>query len=641
MTFRSSWLAVCLVAGAAAQQDQAVLHLVNTPQAKVRPVPVASVKLQPGFWAERLDVNRRVSIPTLLKQFEDRGILDNFLRVSGKKQTPRKGPLYTDSDLYKWMEAVSFVLQGGEDVPLRSQLDRAIEIVAAAQGSDGYINTFYNAERSGERHTNMKGGHELYCGGHLIQAGIAYYRATGSRRLLDIGVRFADYLLSNFGPSKKPIFEGHPEMELALVELYRTTGKREYLDFAGYLLRGDSARIPLAQRDLVYLFTGKPFTERTKFEGHAVRAMYAASGATDYYLETADAEFWDTLQRLWKDAAEGKTYITGGVGSRSVGEAFGEPYELPNQLAYTESCAAIAYMMWNFRMLAATGEARFADQMERALYNGVNSGMSLSGDMYCYRNPLELTGNPEDKIRNPWYDTTCCPPNLERVLASLPGYMYGTSKDGVLVHLYHSSDVEAKLWDGSTVKLRQETKYPWDGDVAITVGTAKEFALSLRVPAWAGGAVVEVNGKALPERARPESYYRISRAWATGDTVRLRLEMKPRFTSANPRVRDNIGKVALERGPLVYCLEGVDQKVPFWEAAVIPGGPVAEFRHSLPGNPVALRAKGVVRESGGELYSPVRKPGAGKSAELVFIPYYAFQNRGATPMQVWVPYSQQ
>jgi len=631
-------------AAAPGPQEQAVINLVNSPQAKIQPAPVSAVRMGEGFWSERRAINRNVSLPTLLKQMEDHGILDNFRRVSGRKQVVRRGPLYTDSDLYKWMEAVAFVLQSGPDAELKTLGERTIDEVEAAQGKDGYINTFYNLERASERHTNMKGGHELYCGGHLIQAGIAWYRATGSRRLMDVGVRFADYLLANFGRDKKPIYEGHPEMEMALTELYRTTGKREYLDFAGYLLKGDQARLPLAQRDLVYLFTGKPFTARTKFEGHAVRAMYAAAGATDYYLETADAGISDTLQRLWTDVASGKTYVTGGMGSRAVGEAFGEPYELPNALAYTESCAAIANMMWNFRMLAATGEARFSDAMERALYNGINSGMSLSGDLYCYRNPLELTGNPDDRIRNPWYDTTCCPPNLERIFASLPGYLYGASKDGLWVHLYHASELNWRLRDGSAVKLSQATAYPWEGDVTLTVRPeqARDFALFLRIPEWASGVVPEVNGKALAERARAGSYYRIQRTWNPGDTVRLRFDMKPRLTRADYRVRDNIGKVAVERGPLVYCLEGVDQPAgaAFWESALSLKEKFTEFRKAdMAGRPVALKARGVARSADGSLYSTLAASKAGeKPVELVLIPYYAFANRGTTPMQVWIPY---
>jgi DUF1680 family protein len=295
-------------------------------------------------------------------------------------------------------------------------------------------------DNASQRHTATARNHELYCLGHMLQAGIAWHRATGDRKLLDVGVRMVEYLLRDFGPVKKPIFEGHPEIELSLVELYRSTGDRRFLDFAGYLLEGDPRNIEKVRAsDLVYLFTIKPFTERTKLEGHAVRAMYACSGATDYYLETGDRKYWNVLTNLWQDMVDGKMYLTGGVGSRAAGEAFGDPYELPNRQAYTESCAAIGTMFWNWRMLQATGDAKFMDTFERSLYNGANSGLSLSGSLYCYRNPLDLVGDPNDRIRNPWYTTTCCPPNLQRVLASLPGYFYSTSKEGRWIHLFDNN----------------------------------------------------------------------------------------------------------------------------------------------------------------------------------------------------------
>lgn len=623
-----------------------VLDLSRTPHRKIDNVPIGAVRMGAGFWQQRRDVNVRVSIPTLLEEFEQRGILDNFRRLSGRKKVERRGPLYTDSDVYKWMEAVAFTLASGDDPKLRAALDRVIDDVIAAQEPSGYINTYYSAERAAERHTNLRHGHELYCGGHLIQAGIAHFRATGDRRLLEAGIRFADHLLAHFGRDKKPIIEGHPEMEMAMVELYRTTRNRKYLDFAGYLLEGEPERIQLAPRDLVYLFTGKPYVSRTQFEGHSVRALYASSGAADYALETGDAALRKTMEHLWRDVTGAKMYITGGVGSRAQGEAFGEPFELPNQLAYTESCAAIANMMWNWRLLAGTGEARFAEIVERALYNGVNSGLSLSGNLYCYRNPLELTGNPQDKIRNPWYDTTCCPPNLQRVLASLPGYLYGVAEDGLYVHLYHSNDLQWKLRDGSPLELKQETRYPWDGDVLLTfgAGTGRPAALYLRIPSWSRQTTVWVNGKPAAAAPAPGAYLRLERDWKRGDTVRLRFDVRPRLTAANPRVRDDIGKVAVERGPLVYAMEGLDQSVPMWETslALRPDGE-AEFseryREDLLGGVVEITAKARVREPATALYESFRKRST-KPAAVRLIPYYAFANREPSPMQVWIPFTQ-
>jgi uncharacterized protein len=303
---------------------------------------------------------------------------------------------------------------------------------------------------------------------------------------LNAGLRFVDnFLLPGYGPAANqgPIVAGHPEIEMSLIELYRTTGNRRYLELAGYILHGDP-RIPLKEQQITYMFCGIPFTSRTKLEGHAVRAMYACCGATDYYLETGDPAYWKTLNLLWDDLAEHQLYVTGGVGARSEGEAFGNAYELPNERAYGESCAAIGNMMWNWRMLSASGDAKFTDVMERALYNGINSGMSLDGKLYCYRNPLAFDPASGDKIRNPWYDTTCCPPNLERTFAALPGYFYSTSPEGVYVHFYDNSELQWQLENGARLAIKQTTQYPWEGAVHLTVTPAspQEFTLFVRIP---------------------------------------------------------------------------------------------------------------------------------------------------------------
>jgi uncharacterized protein len=463
---------------------------------------------------------------------------------------------------------------------------------------------------------------------------------------MDVGIGFVRYLEQRFGPGKEPLYDGHPEIELALVELYRATGDRGFLELAGYFLNGDrrlDGRI--APRDIVYTFTGKPFTARTQMEGHAVRAGYAASGATDYYLETGDRAYRETLERLWRDMTAGKLYITGGIGSRQTGEAFGEAFELPNQLAYTESCAAIASFFWNWRMLAATGEARFADQLERALYNGINSGLSLDGRLYCYRNPLELSGNPNDRIRNPWYDTTCCPPNLQRVLASLPGYLFGVTEGGIAVHLYHNATLNWKLAGGVPVRVTQQTDYPADGVVRLSVRPERpaEFELALRIPQWSAKTTILVNGQNQPGVA-PGSYHRIRRAWRDGDTVELRLDLRVRHTLADPRVRDNTGKTAVERGPVVYCLEGLDQ-APGLDAHTLAldlrgdAGAAVEAAAAGPGGLPVLKHRAVRMPGDAEgLYTPRAGRRQWAAAEARLVPYYVFANRGATPMQVWIPY---
>jgi DUF1680 family protein len=639
------------VAAASAQDGRSrpVLDTARSPHAALRGVPVSAVRLEDGFWKPRRQAVVDVSLPTLLELFEQKGIIDNFRRLSGKKEVRRRGPLFTDSDVYKWLEAVAFVLQERDHPALRQSAARVIHEIAAAQEPSGYLNTYYSRENRAERHKNMRHGHELYCLGHLIQAGIAWQRATGETRLLDVGRRMADYVDREFGPNRRPIFEGHPEIELALAELYRSTGDRKYLTLAAYLLQGDprnEADVP--PREFVYLFTIKPFTSRTRMEGHAVRAGYACAGATDYYLETGDAVYASTLQRLWEDMTARKQYLTGGIGSRAQGEAFGEPYELPNQQAYTESCAAISTLFWNWRMLHAWPEARFMDNFERALYNGANSGLSLDGRLYCYRNPLELTGNPADQIRNPWYDTTCCPPNLQRILASLPGYFYSTSRDGLWVHLYHASRLDWKLEDGTGLRVEQQTGYPWKGDVDLTVQPARAatFTIYLRIPAWASPAAVAVNGTPWREPVRPGTYLPLKRTWQQGDRVRLTLAVAPRLTQANPRVRENVGKVAVERGPLVYCMEGLDQPPGThafdwylradapqwreeWQAAQLGGILRLEAN--------ALRPSGEAAKQPLYAVYPTWTTAKATPGRITLIPYYTFANREATPMQVWIP----
>jgi DUF1680 family protein len=635
--FAALMLVSLTLQGADNWREQGVIYLDHSPHAVMHPVPIRAVTLGAGFWHERRRVNVERSIPTMLELLEAHGIVDNFRRLSGRKDAPRKGPLYTDSDLYKWMEAVAFVLQSGDNLKLRAILDAIIDDVAAAQEPSGYLNTNYVGDKVPLRFTEMYRSHELYCLGHLLQAGIAYYRATGDRKLLDIGIRFVDYLTANFGPEKRPLLTGHPELEMALVELYRTNGNRAYLNLAGYLLSGvETERLHLKPSQVSYMFSGIPFTSRTIFEGHAVRAMYASSGATDYYLETSDPLYHKTLDTLWADLTNRKMYITGGVGSRSDGEAFGDPYELPNSQAYTESCAAIGNMMWNFRMLAASGESRFADVMERALYNGINSGMSLDGTLYCYRNPLASDG---EKIRNEWYDTTCCPPNLERILASLPGYFYSTGKDGLYVNFYHDSELN---WQG--LKVTQKTNYPWSGDVEFTVTpeSAREFTMFLRIPAWSHNSNVELNGGKIP--AQPGQYLALRRTWKPGDQFTLRLDMTPHLIAANPRISEDTGKAALQRGPLIYCLEQPDQTARIPDLSLI--NPTAnfanEFRKDLFGGVVVLKHAGAAYDQPSDrepLYETLDQAGRRKMnpVSLTFIPYYAWANREPSAMEVWVP----
>ncbi len=632
-------------------KHKAITDFSRSPHAKLRQVPVSAVNVT-GFWAKRRKTNVESSIPSMHDELLAHGRMDNFLRLQGKSSDPQSGPVYSDSDIYKWTESVGFVLQSSDNPELRKTADSMIRNVVAVQEPGGYLNTYYVGARKPERmlqHTQQV-GHELYNIGHYLQAAIAYYRATGDPTMLNAGIRFIDdFLLPNYGPGPEqtPIISGHPEIEMALIELYRTTGNRRYLDLAGYILHGDT-RWKIEPRAIKYMFCGIPFTSRTKLEGHAVRAMYACCGATDYFLETGDPAYWKTLDALWHDLSEHQMYVTGGVGAREQGEAFGDAYELPNARAYGESCAAIGNMMWNSRMLAASGEARFTDVMERALYNGINSGMSLDGKLYCYRNPLAFDPTSGDVIRNPWYDTTCCPPNLERTLASLPGYFYSTSKDGIYVHLYDASELNWHLEDGTGLNIVQKTNYPWTGDVQIAVSPAQpaEFTVYLRIPGWSTKNSVRVNGKAI-DGAQPGEYLAIRRRWASGDHVEIAMDMTPQVLEANPAVMEDVGKLVLQRGPVVFCMEELDQKVRSRQinmgdyAAHKTGETKAHFDPDLLDGVVVLEHPGSITpaaEQVGLYHAATTSPDTHDATTLTLIPYYAWANRTPSSMQVWIPY---
>lgn len=588
-------------------------------------VPISAVSMRDGFWKTRMDLNHQHGIPRLLRHLEDHGVVDNFMIVSGRKDVERKGPYFTDSDLYKWMEGAAFDLQTYDEPQTRADLDRIIDEVVAAQGDDGYLNTFFQGELFDQRFRNLPVEHELYCAGHLFQAAVAHYRATGSDKLLTAACRFADYLSSVFGYDKKQGAAGHPEIEMALVELYRTTGEKRYLELAEYLM------------------TQLHFRTMPALGGHAVRALYTCCGGADYYAESGDAEFKASIERLWNDLISGKMYITGGVGSRYAGEAIGEPYELPNLRAYAETCAAIANAMFNYRMLAVYADARFADVMERALYNGVISGVSLDGVAYFYTNPLANNGSHQ---RQEWWGCTCCPTNMVRTLASIPGYIYSTSGDGVWVHLYDNSRVDYKLADGARFGLEQTTDYPWEGNVdfALDLPEPKEFTLRLRIPDWCDSGAAAVNGEEVPDAIRPASYLAIRRTWKPGDRVHLHLGMPVTLQECDPRVRENMGSVAVQRGPMVYCAESPDNPgVSILDLELASGDFTPTFEEDKLGGVVTLKGSGLtadVTAPRGPLY---RQVGAVEPVRLAptpvtLIPYYAWANRGPASMTVWMPY---
>ncbi|MEM3137346.1 MAG: glycoside hydrolase family 127 protein, partial [Thermofilaceae archaeon] len=404
-----------------------IVNVENTPHKLLSPVPIENVRLNDAFWAPRLRTLVEVTIPSQYKLLEETGRLDNFRRAAGKIKGPFKGLVFNDSDVYKWIEAASFALAYEQRTDVKQLVDTVVKEVVEAQGADGYLNTYFTFEREKDRWSNLRDLHEMYCAGHLFQAAIARHRATGKRDLLDTAVKLADHIYEVFGPSRAESVDGHPEVEMALVELYRETGKQEYLELARiFIERRGRGLIGGSPYHLDHI----PFKQMQELVGHAVRALYLCCGVADVYMERGDPGLRAALERLWRDLVERKMYVTGGVGSRHEGEAIGEAYELPNERAYAEKCAAVANVMWNWRMLLMSGEARFADIMELALYNGALAGISLSGDLYFYVNPPADRGKHR---RQPWFECACCPPNIARLIACVPGMIYTTSKQSIWV----------------------------------------------------------------------------------------------------------------------------------------------------------------------------------------------------------------
>ncbi|WP_460062542.1 glycoside hydrolase family 127 protein [Streptomyces sp. YKOK-I1] len=616
----------------------------------------ATVEVRAGFWSTRREVNARTSIPQGPGLLERAGNLHNLRVVAGAAEGEFEGAYpFVDSDVYKWLEAASWQLAqpAHEDLQgsLADDVERIVSLVADAQQPDGYLNTWFQLLKGGERYQDLRWGHELYCAGHLIQAAVAHHRATGRTELLDVAVKFADHIDSVFGPpsSGKPIdgIDGHPEVETALVELYRETGERRYLDLAGYfvdrfghgLLGGEAYcqdRVPLREADNV--------------EGHAVRQLYLLAAAADLATETGDAGLRSAGERLWRAMAATKTHLTGGLGAHHDEEDFGDPYELPNERAYCETCAAIASIQWSWRMALLTGEARYSDLIERTLYNGFLAGVSLDGEGWLYVNPLQVrdghtdTGGDQSARRTRWFRCACCPPNVMRLLASLEHYLASGDGDGLQIHQYVTGRYSA---DGITV--RAETDYPWQGTIAFTVEespTDRPWTLSLRIPQWCRDFRVRCGEKTY-DSAVDDGWLRLERTWSPGDQVVLDLSMEPRLTVADPRVDAVRGCVAIERGPLVHCLEGVDHPGGGLDDIVIDiTRPLAvKHRPDLLGGVTTVVAAGHRRGVAAPGWWPYTAADSeapetdGAPVELIAIPYYAWANRQDGSMRVWLPTS--
>jgi uncharacterized protein len=614
----------------------------------VKPVPFTAVHFHDAFWAPRIEVNRRVTIPFAFQMDEETGRVDNFVRAAqalrGEPLANRKPPGYPfdDTDVYKVIEGAAYTLSVYPDPKLDAYLDSLIVKIAAAQERDGYL---YTTRSIDPLHPHRFAGlnrweqeavdsHELYNLGHLYEAAVAHYQATGKRTLLDVALRTADLLDRTFGPGRQSIWPGHQITEMGLAKLYRVTGDERYLRLAKFLLdaRGPDGR-PGSGR--TYNQSHVKVVEQAEAVGHAVRATYMYSGMADVAALTGDASYANAIDRIWDDVAGRKLYITGGIGARRSGEAFGDGYELPNLSAYAETCAAIGNDYWNHRLFLLHADARYIDVMERALYNGVISGVSLDGKSFFYPNPLESDGQHQ---RSPWFGVACCPSNITRFLASVPGYVYGQRGDALWVNLFVASTAEIRLDNGRTVKIDQQTRYPWEGAVKMTVTPDQPAPLTVRVriPGWArnepapGGlyrfadkpapaAALKVNGKRVPMRL-DKGYVAIERTWKAGDVVELTLPMPVRQVAADERVEADRGRVALQRGPIVYAAEWADN----------PGASVRRIALSN-----AARLTAVFRP---DLLNGVTAV-KGKTAsgrEFTAIPYYAWANRGKGEMIVWL-----
>ena len=614
-----------------------VVDTSSSPYAKLHPVPIEAVQLKDLFWAPRLRLLQERTLPTQHKLCEETGRISNFRRAAGMQSCDFQGYFFNDSDVYKWVEAAAFSIAGMRNEGLLSLVKHVVDVIVAAQEDDGYLDTYFTFDRKKERWTNLRDMHELYCAGHFMQAAIALYRATGESKALNAACRLADHILNIFGQGRREGTPGHPEVEMALVELYRTTGKREYLELAKSFLDNRGKGIVGGSQNLI---DHLPFRKLTEITGHAVRSLYLNCGAADIYMETGELELLRTLETIWRNFTERRMYLTGGAGARYDGEAFGADYELPNRMAYAETCAAIASAMWNWRMFLITGEGRFFDIVELALYNGALSGISLDGESYFYVNPLADRG---EHRRQKWFECACCPPNIARLIASLPGLCYSLSEEGVWVNIYAKSVANIEL-GGKPLVIEQRTEYPWNGEVELVLDPEeeREFPIFLRIPGWCRGASVRVDGGVESTEACPGSYLRLHRPWNVGDRIYLKLPMPVEKLESNPNVEGNLGRVALRRGPIVYCVEQVDNPgFDAWDLVITSSSEIeAIWQGSLLNGIVVLKGDAVVSDSdwsSGMLYKPSSKPSP-RQVEFMAIPYYAWANRQKGPMLVWLRY---
>ena len=527
------------------------------PLKMIEQIDFSHVKINDNFWSPRLSKHVSATLPVCIDQIENQtGRIRNFENAA-KGEGEHSGIFFDDSDVYKALEGMAYSLINNPDPELEKKADEWIDKFAAAQQPDGYINTFYTLTGLDKRWTNMD-KHEMYCAGHMIEAGVAYYQATGKRKLLDVCIRMTDHMMSQFGPGKRHWVPGHEEIELALVKLYQTTQEQKYLDFAYWLLEerghGHGTMGDEGKWDPVYYQDIVPVRRLTDISGHAVRCMYLYCGMADVAALKNDTGYIAAIDRLWDDVVHRNMYITGGIGSSRDNEGFTEDYDLPNLDAYCETCASVGMVLWNQRMNQLTGDSKYIDVLERSLYNGALAGISLGGDRFFYVNPLESKG---DHHRQEWYGCACCPSQLSRFLPSIGNYIYASSDDALWVNLYIGNTGQIRIGE-TDILLTQETDYPWDGSVKLTISTSQplEKEIRLRIPNWCKTYDLSINGKRI--NVSEEKGYAVIKDWKSQDVIALDMDMPVEIVAADPHVKENFGKRAIQRGPLVYCMEEID-----------------------------------------------------------------------------------
>jgi DUF1680 family protein len=628
--------------------SQSVISLEHSLNAQLHPVPVSAVKLPGGFWGARIHLIADRTLPALRQQLEANGTLDNFLHAAGKKNLPRRGRASSDADLYQWIQAASWAIASPETTAanrqkLQADIESLVPLIAAAQDPSGYLDTYFTGDRAHLRFTDLLHSHEDACLEHLLLAGIAYYRATQNRALLDVGIKFADHVLASFGPSLKPFLAAHTKLIGAFVELYRTVGQTKYLDFARYLLGGNEReRLRLKEADIRYLFTGRAFTSRTELEGQAVNALDAAAAATDYFTESGDPPYKRTLDLLWNDLLTRRMTVTGAPAIRPTGDTIADPYDVAPGPSPAETQGAAANARWNLRLLALTGDARYGDVLETALYNGVAAGLSQNGGFTCGRGVL----SPSEKTKSPYYESENCPPDVLSLFTSVGSYMYASSQDGIYVNLYNDSELDWHLQDGTSLRLTQTTSYPWEGSIRIAVYPEKtaDFTLHLRWPAWASAFDVSVNGeKIAASDFQPGAFAAITRAWRPGDVLTLALPIAPVLLRANQHAAELWGKTAVVRGPLVYSLQQADQPSNPLPDLFFRAGASAtvELHKEWAGGMTFLKYSGYVADKSASqpLYGPWKDPllQNRRAISLTFAPFFLSGNRDPDISETWVP----